>query len=537
MLSKWPIRYKLILGFWLLLAVVATLTGAGLYGFYAYRSLVKSLSWRSSELPLAAQMNRRVADMQVTLAQIRQWQQIRPMQEIDQAAALAGQFADEVEATRETFQAYREKLAQKVRDDSQIADNRPEWQTVHKIEATLAEVERTIGADHGMGQATTLRRVDEQLAELQTLGADLPSHLHRTIGGFAAGVRTQYRTLIVGAWVASIAAALIFLLFIRLSVQWVLRPLRTLIRGSRRVAAGQFDYRITVDAEDEMGELARAMNDMTTRFRAIRDDLDQQVRQRTKQVIRNEQLASVGFLAAGVAHEINNPLASIAMCSESLQGRVGELLDEKFIASDDPRHAVIADYLAMIHSEAFRCKEITEKLLDFSRTGPVTRQRVDLRGLMVEVIEMVSHLGRYQQKNVDLADGEPLVATINPQEIRQVVLNLLTNALDSLDAGGTVRIELARRGEAAQLIFTDDGCGMDADVLEHLFEPFFTRRRSGQPSGQGTGLGLSISYRIVADHGGEIEASSSGPGQGATFRVRLPLEIEPRESRNQYQAA
>jgi len=526
-LSKWPIRYKLILGFSLLLAVVATLTGAGLYGFYAYRSLVKSLSWRSSELPLAAQMNRRVADMQVTLAQI------RPIQEIDQAATLAGQFAGEVEATRETFQAYREKLAQKVQDDSQIADNRPEWQTVHKIEATLAEIERTIGADRGMNQATTLRRIDEQLSDLQALGADLPSHLHRAIGGFAAGARTQYRTLIVGAWVASVAAALIFLLFIRLSYQWVLRPLRTLIRGSRRVAAGQFDYRITVDAEDEMGELARAMNDMTARFRAIRDDLDQQVRQRTKQVIRNEQLASVGFLAAGVAHEINNPLASIAMCSESLQGRVGELLDEKSIDGDDPRHAVIADYLAMIHSEAFRCKEITEKLLDFSRTGPVTRQRVDLRGLMVEVIEMVSHLGRYQQKHMELADGEPLVATINPQEIRQVVLNLLTNALDSLDAGGTVRIELARRDKAAQLIFTDDGCGMDADVLEHLFEPFFTRRRSGQ----GTGLGLSISYRIVADHGGEIEASSSGPGQGATFRVRLPLEIEPRESRNHYQAA
>ena len=97
-----------------------------------------------------------------------------------------------------------------------------------------------------------------------------------------------------------------------------------LIAGSRRVAAGEFGYRIRLDTDDEMAELAEAMNDMTARFQAIRDDLDRQVQERTKQVVRSEQLASVGFLAAGVAHEINNPLASIALCAESLEGRVRE---------------------------------------------------------------------------------------------------------------------------------------------------------------------------------------------------------------------
>ena len=98
-----------------------------------------------------------------------------------------------------------------------------------------------------------------------------------------------------------------------------------LVKGSRRVAAGEFGYRIALQTHDEMAELADALNDMTARFQAIRDDLDRQVQERTKQVVRSEQLASVGFLAAGVAHEINNPLASIAMCAESLESRLGRI--------------------------------------------------------------------------------------------------------------------------------------------------------------------------------------------------------------------
>ena len=117
------------------------------------------------------------------------------------------------------------------------------------------------------------------------------------------------------------------------------------------------------------------------------------------------------------------------------------------------------------------------------------------------------------------APREPITAEVNPQEIKQVVLNLLTNALDSLDDGGKVCVALDVHGSHALLTVSDNGCGMDAATLEHLFEPFFTRRRGGQ----GTGLGLSITYRIIADLNGDIEAASDGPGSGSTFRVRLPL--------------
>ena len=173
----------------------------------------------------------------------------------------------------------------------------------------------------------------------------------------------------------------------------------------------------------------------------------------------------------------------------------------------------------MIQSEAFRCKGITEKLLDFSRIGPPKRQLTDLRELVQGVIEMIGHLGRYQGKKIEFCDGPAVSAPVNGQELKQVVLNLLTNALDSLGDDGRVEIRLESRDHMAELSVADNGCGMDPEVMERIFEPFFTRRRAGQ----GTGLGLSICYRIVSDHGGTIEARSPGPGQGATFLVRLPL--------------
>jgi signal transduction histidine kinase len=257
---------------------------------------------------------------------------------------------------------------------------------------------------------------------------------------------------------------------------------------------------------------------MTARFQEIRDDLDCQVRERTKQVVRSEQMASVGFLAAGVAHEINNPLASIVMCSESLEGRLTQLLADLGEAHAAERD-VARSYLDMIQKEAFRCKQITEKLLDFSRKGDPERHNTDLRELVSGVIEMVCHLGKHKQKNVRLEDGPPVIAEISPQEIKQVMLNLITNAMDSLDAGGDVVVRVAAVGADGQIIVEDNGCGMTEEVIRHLFEPFFTRRRNGQ----GTGLGLSITYRIVEEHHGQIAAESGGPGQGSKFTVTLPL--------------
>jgi two-component system, NtrC family, sensor kinase len=432
---------------------------------------------------------------------------------------------DEVD---QTLKRYRDQVASEKRADPLISDHGREEETLRKIEKQLALIRQANRDEDWMLDNVKVVWLDVELEKLQNFAIELPGHLHSKLIGFADEVRGQYRVLILTAWMATVSACLIFLLFMRLSYRWIFRPLQTLIAGSRCVAAGGFGYRIRLDTDDEMAELAAALNDMTARFQQIRDDLDRQVQDRTKQVVRSEQLASVGFLAAGVAHEINNPLASIAMCAESLEGRMRTALNQS-----DPQQTVVGNYLRMIQSEAFRCKGITEKLLDFSRIGPGKRENTELGELIRGVLEMLSHMGKYQRKRIAFAPAEAVIAAVNPQEIKQVVLNLLTNALDNLDDGGTVQVHVEARGGYAVLSVVDDGCGMEPDVLEHVFEPFFTRRRGGQ----GIGLGLSITYRIIADHGGDIEAASAGAGKGSTFRVRLPLTASQKETDHRSQAA
>ncbi|MBC8876056.1 MAG: HAMP domain-containing histidine kinase, partial [Planctomycetes bacterium] len=149
--------------------------------------------------------------------------------------------------------------------------------------------------------------------------------------------------------------------------------------------------------------------------------------------------------------------------------------------------------------------------------------------LVQDVIGMVQHLGRYREKNIDFDCQQDVIAHVNSQEIKQVVLNLITNALDSVDQGGTVTIRLRENGNSAELRVCDNGCGMTEEVMQQLFEPFFTTRRNGH----GTGLGLSITYRIVQEHGGDIVPSSDGPGRGSQFLITLPLAANDDEENEQ----
>ena len=514
---------------------------SGLISTYAYRDLVNSISWRVTELPLAAELNQHVGNLRITVSELRglkaaNYSDFSRDQVAYRVIPCRDRFRSELIEVETTLAKYCCQLDNESRPDRRMADIQNERDTVCKIKTAIEKL-READCDEDWLHYNMSLSLDIQLTQLQELTDTLPSHLHEKMANFKQEVRSQSLGLINCVWVFTILAAVLFAVFMQLFYRWIFRPLKILVAGSRRVAGGDFDYRISLATNDEIAELARAMNDMTARFQDIRDDLDSQVQERTRQVVRAEQMASVGFLAAGVAHEINNPLASIAMCAESLESRLVVKRGQVHLsaAESSPKSAyspknepvpnldqeqqVIAHYLQMIQSEAFRCKDITEKLLDFSRIGPVKRQRTDLGELTQSVIEMVRHVGKYQHKQIDFERGEPVVANLCGAEIKQVVLNLLTNALDSLDENGTVRVEVARISDFAEIVVRDNGCGMAPDVLKHIFEPFFTRRRGGQ----GTGLGLSISYRIISDHGGTIEGQSEGEGQGATFIVRLPL--------------
>ncbi|MFO0935650.1 MAG: HAMP domain-containing sensor histidine kinase [Gemmataceae bacterium] len=323
---------------------------------------------------------------------------------------------------------------------------------------------------------------------------------------------THRRSLAVAGFATTLAVVLILTLLYYFRV-WVFAPIQQIQAGVQRVHRGEFGEPIQLRSKDELEELANEFNAMTTRLKDIYSDLAQQVDDRSRQLVRSERLVSVGFLAAGVSHEINNPLASIAFCAEALERRVAE------IAGQAPQEAeVINKYLRMIQQEAFRCKEITLKLLDFSRTGG-TRERTDMGQLITDVVEMARHLQNARGKSIRFAPDRSVFAPVNARDVKSVVLNLVVNALDSMDDGGTLSIGMGSTNGAAELTFTDSGCGMTKDVLDNIFEPFFTRKKTGN----GTGLGLSISNQIIHQHGGTIVATSPGPGKGSTFTVRLPI--------------
>jgi signal transduction histidine kinase len=532
-LLDWPIRTKLTLGLGLLLVTVLALFGSAYYGLYAYRGLVKGLSWRSAELPLTSEIQKSVGIL-VTLSQAHErleYPFYDDSQNDRQAEWLGDQWSVQLMALERGLNDYREQLNLNAADPaSKLADNSDEWQTLARIDRVVARLQSESPAALLNGGPTGKFRANVE--ELHRLCTNLPKHLNDRMQHLVSDVRSQYRTAIVTAWINVFVAVVLLAAARRVFYKWFADPLHTLVNGSRKVAAGNFEHRIELNTGDEIGELADAMNAMTDRFREIRNDLDRQVQERTNQVVRSEQLASVGFLAAGVSHEINNPLASIALCSESLEGRLQDLLDGADAARAEDVQ-VARNYLQMIQREAFRCKQITEKLLDFARRGDSQRHATDLRELAQGVIDMVQHLGQYQDKHLELVPGPPVIASVNAQEIKQVVLNLITNGLESLDPGGKVCVFVECDPQTARIIIEDNGCGMTDDVRKHLFEPFFTRRRSGQ----GTGLGLSITHRIVEEHHGRIDVTSEGPGHGARFVVSLLSPQGNKETHHRYQAA
>jgi two-component system, NtrC family, sensor kinase len=526
---RWSIQTKLLLCVALLLAIVVVLAISGFQGAYSYRTVVRTMSIRASELPVAGEISKSLGDMRVTLSRARSVEILSVVsakedEDFDKQL-LKLEFRGQCMAVEDALRRYGKLLTTEIESDPRLGDRATERKILATLEQKLEELNKAKHDESWIFHeriATLTTRVDE----MYDLASQLPTQLHERMRQFGGDMKDEYRAYIITSWVTfcltlGMMAGLLVMFYL-----WVVAPLHVLIAGSRRIAQqDDFDHRIYLKTHDEFTELAGALNDMTARFQEIRRDLDDQVRQRTREVVRSEQMASVGFLAAGVAHEINNPLAAIAMAAESLESRVEDIVAADATKPTDQQNgevAVLSKYLRRIQDEAFRCKGITDQLLDFSRRGPAEKQDTELGELTEGVIDMVRHLGKYKQKQIELVRKGPVPARVNGQEIKQVLLNLITNGLDSLDEDGAVRIELGRCGPWAELIVSDNGCGMSAEVLKHLFEPFFTRRRDGQ----GTGLGLSITYRIVSEHGGTIEPASDGPGKGSRMRVLLPLAIE-----------
>ncbi|MBI5441452.1 MAG: PAS domain-containing protein [Deltaproteobacteria bacterium] len=237
-------------------------------------------------------------------------------------------------------------------------------------------------------------------------------------------------------------------------------------------------------------------------------------------LVQVEKMSSIGVLAAGVAHEINNPLASVGLYAEALLRRM-----EEPPLQGTPGLEVFGEYLGVIVREAHRCKDIIDTLLSFSRKSEGSVSTVALNELVREVVELVEHRARQEQVGIQQDLGEELPPVLgDPAGLRQVVLNLTINALQAVTVKGPGRVLLSTRREPERIVLrvSDTGCGIPPETLDQIWDPFYTTK----PVGQGLGLGLSVTYNIVRKHGGEISVESE-MGAGSTFTVRLPVEAAP----------
>jgi signal transduction histidine kinase len=531
--SRWRIRHKLMLGLGLVVGVLALLECGTSYGLWSYYITTNTIRAKLAELDAAREFKDAVAKL---VARDR-------IQDLVKKPDKLEEFPDEVNKTRARLDAYQEQLRDTLehgRDPGKGVYEQDMIDLLHKdLDRFQREVEERITAPWAGGSVGDENHQNQVVLQLQKKGRDgrpgpitalendardLHDHIKEELNTRLAESRRHYQ---VALWIiipSSVFGLLLMAGLMRSFYGWVFYPIRDLEAGVGRLARGDFAHRIELHSGDEMEDLATAFNDMTQRLHDLYADLARQVNERSRQLVRSERLASVGFLAAGVAHEINNPLASIAFCSEALEARLDDLLRHlRATGRASEEHDIFAKYLRMIQQEAFRCKNITERLLDFSRSGERKREPTDLRQLLDSVLDMTEHLPSHKGKHIEVLADErrgPPLAWANGEEIKSVVFNLVVNALDSMEEGGTLTIRLGQRDGMAELVFRDSGCGMTQEVLENIFEPFFTRSRSGK----GTGLGLTISHRIISQHGGEIEATSPGPDQGSTFTVRLPLQ-------------
>ncbi|MEM1353785.1 MAG: ATP-binding protein [Planctomycetota bacterium] len=327
------------------------------------------------------------------------------------------------------------------------------------------------------------------------------------------GIDADRRRVRVKRWVGGTAVSASALVVVIGVWQYlaVMRPLRRLERGVNRLARGEFTQQLRATGDREFVRLAEDFTSMAQQLRELYQSLEDKVRERSRQLAQSERLASVGFLAAGVAHEINNPLAIIAGEAELALGSLPEGVDSE-----------VRQGLMAIRDEAFRCKAITQKLLSLARPGSGQREEIDLRQLAEDVVSLVRTLPQHQGRSLQVQGDAAVNVRTDPAQLKQVVLNLVINALEAADPGtGQVVISVQRPADRPTIKVRDNGQGIDPDTLARVFEPFYTEKNS--PSTPGLGLGLSISHAIISDLGGTLAAASPGPGRGSTFTIELPL--------------
>jgi len=321
-------------------------------------------------------------------------------------------------------------------------------------------------------------------------------------------------------------------------VNLVVKPIERLVDATGKIAKGDLSLEIGMGRRDEIGMLANAFDSMVQSLKSSRKEieeynrtLEEKIIDRTReledaqaQLIQSEKMAAVGQLSAGVAHELNNPLGGILGYA---QYTLEKMSRKPFAEVTELDFEAYRKHLRDIEAQSRRCKTIVQNLLKFSRSSAkIDFCDVDVNATLLETISLIEHQ-MVMQKIVLTPDLQPNIPKIsgNSGLLQQVFTNVIINALHAMNEGGHLLITtrhspgLGEFSGAVEISFTDDGCGIPAEIQKNIFEPFFTTKAIGK----GTGLGLSVSYGIIKEHGGEIKVESI-EGCGTTFMIILPLE-------------
>lgn len=384
-----------------------------------------------------------------------------------------------------------------------------------QIEA-FAEEEAQQEGEHDAVEITLFDQIVVVLRQAQAPGADLPAletEMHRLAMTFwkehtsrvparldeimARGARLRMLHLGIGGCI--LLVSLVFLGYVQ---QRIARPLAA-IQARVDAIGGQADRPRQVG----MRHLADAIERMAGAIEERQQDLEAQVKARTHQLRHADRLGGLGKIAAAVAHEINNPLGSVGLCTDGLRHAV---------ANGEADPAELDRYLETVRKEIDRCTRITGKLLTYARREDAPLEDVALGDIVRGAVDLVAGHARRARVRVDYAADGACVRG-DAAQLQQVLVNLLLNAIDASRPGKRVRVEAARAGGQAVVSVADEGAGVAAERREEIFQPFVTTKRAGE----GTGLGLAISREIVEAHGGVLVLSDAD--QGALFEVRLPL--------------
>jgi signal transduction histidine kinase len=281
-------------------------------------------------------------------------------------------------------------------------------------------------------------------------------------------------------------------------------PVNQLIEGANKIGNGNLDWRIKQEHEDEFGQLAASFNTMAEKLKDTQN-----------QLLQAEKLAAIGQLAAGVSHELNNPLGGILGYSQFIL----ETANKKGIQNLTPQDfQTYLTYIGYIERESQRCKTIVQNLLSFSRTSEAEFVPLDVNQALEETLALTQHQ-LYMNQIELIKQLQPNLAQVigNKHRLQQVFTNMIINAQQAMPEGGKLTVSTAVNDGMVEISFADTGCGISQEHLDKLFDPFFTTKEAGK----GTGLGLSVSYGIIKDHSGKIQVESK-PDHGATFIIRLP---------------